>query len=122
MFLMLRKPKMGMLLMLAACTAQQVLGASLGQSLPDYPTQVMVGGLGPRVPGFGPPVTLYPWPAVSRAGQVTTPPRGGAQPKPLATGCTHREGIFIQVIVTVGGFNLLEVPPPAVKDVSFELV
>ena len=107
LFLMLRKPKLFMLLMLVACTAQQVLGAGLGQSLPDYPTQVMVGGLGPRVPGFGPPVTLYPWPAVSRAGQVTTPPRGGAQPKPLATGCTHREGIFIQVIVTIGGLVLI---------------
>ena len=32
---------------------------------------------------------------------------------------TQKEGIFVQVIVTIGFFNLLELPPPAVKVVSF---
>ena len=63
--------------MLAASTMYQVLGCDPVHKLPEYPSRTLTAALGPRVPGFGLPVALFPRP-VSRADQSPPLLGGGA--------------------------------------------
>ena len=58
-------------------TMYQALGCDPVHKLPEYPSRTLTAALGPRVPGFGLPVALFPRP-VSRADQSPPLLGGGA--------------------------------------------